>query len=219
MRFAEFKLLEAVSDPEIVKIQEKLKQLGYDLGTYGPKGDGIDGVMGPFTQKAIEAYKKGIKPADVAADTSNTDTSVRPGPNPNIDDDTRRKAEKQVTGMPVPGPVTGPFGRIVQGPKGNMIPHPGVDMRAKEGDPISAPADGKIVYAAPAGSAGNLVELMTADGIKHRFMHLSKIGVQVGQSVKMGDTLGLVGNTGFSKGAHLHWEKIASNGKEINPVA
>lgn len=215
MRFAEFKLLEAVSDPEIVKIQEKLKQLGYDLGTYGPKGDGVDGVMGPVTQKAIDAYKKGIKPTDVPK----PDTGVRPGPNPNIDDATRRKAEKQVDGMPVPGAVSGPFGRMVQGPKGNMIPHPGVDMRAKEGDPISAPVDGKIVYAAPAGTAGNLVELMTADGIKHRFMHLSKIGVQVGQSVKMGDTLGLVGNTGFSKGAHLHWEKIASNGKEINPVA
>jgi murein DD-endopeptidase MepM/ murein hydrolase activator NlpD len=202
MRFVEFKLSEAlVPNPEVVKQQKMLKAKGYNLGTFGPNKDGIDGVMGKFTKDALDAYQKGIPPDKV------TSPAPKPTPEPTGGDM-----------LPVNSEVTGPYGRIVTGPKGNKIPHPGVDMRASEGTPIVAPQTGKIVYAGAAGTAGNLVELVTGAGEKHRFMHLSKILVRNGDLVKKGQQIGLAGNTGFSKGAHLHWEKYAG-GTQVNPLA
>ena len=201
MRFVEFKLSEApIPNPEVIKQQTMLKAKGYNLGTFGPNKDGIDGVMGKFTRDALDAYQKGIPPNKVSPPS--------PAPEPTTSGDI----------LPVDSEVIGPYGRMVTGPKGNKIPHPGVDMRAGEGTPIVAPQDGKIVYAAAAGTAGNLVELVTSAGEKHRFMHLSKILVRNGDVVKKGQQIGLAGNTGFSKGAHLHWEKYAG-GKQVNPIA
>ena len=206
MRFVEFKLSEApVPNPEVIKQQTMLKAKGYNLGKFGPNKDGIDGIMGKFTRDALDAYQKGIPPDQVV--TPAPRPAPRPAPEPSGSDI-----------LPVNSEVIGPYGRMVTGPKGNKIPHPGVDMRASEGTPIVAPQTGNIVYAGAAGTAGNLVELVTGAGEKHRFMHLSKILVRNGDIVKKGQQIGLAGNTGFSKGAHLHWEKYAG-GTQINPLA
>ena len=208
MRFVEFKLSEApVPNPEVIKQQKMLKDKGYDLGTFGPNKDGIDGVMGKFTIDALDAYQKGIPPDKVVKPSPSPSPAPPPAPAPSGGDV-----------LPVNSEVIGPYGRMVTGPKGNKITHPGVDMRASEGTPIVAPQTGKIVYAAAAGTAGNLVELVTGAGEKHRFMHLSKILVRNGDIVKKGQQIGLAGNTGFSKGAHLHWEKYAG-GTQVNPLA
>jgi murein DD-endopeptidase MepM/ murein hydrolase activator NlpD len=202
MRFVEFKLSEApVPNPEVIKQQTMLKAKGYNLGKFGPNKDGIDGIMGKFTRDALDAYQKGIPPDQVVT------PAPKPAPEPSGSDI-----------LPVNSEVIGPYGRMVTGPKGNKILHPGVDMRASEGTPIVAPQTGNIVYAGTAGTAGNLVELLTAAGEKHRFMHLSKILVRNGDIVKKGQQIGLAGNTGFSKGAHLHWEKYAG-GRQVNPLA
>lgn len=219
MRFVEFKLLEAAPNPEIAKQQKMLKDKGYNIGTYGPNKDGVDGLMGPMTQAALQAYQQGIPPNQVRKPSANAvnkfekDNAIKPvaapvaGPASGTDV------------IPSKGPVTGQYGRTVTAPSGKKVPHPGVDIGAGEGAPIVAPQNGKIVYAGPAGTAGNLVELMTDSGEKHRFMHLSRILVQNGQMVRQGQKIGLVGNTGFSKGAHLHWEKYASSGQQLNPMA
>lgn len=209
MRFHEFQ--EPSNNSDIKKQQQMLVDKGYDLGPYGPKGDGVDGLLGPYTQAAIDAFQKGISPKDA------------PKPNRNdVDqfekDHPEQRTNRGNTKLPAKGPITGPYGRMVTGPKGNRIPHPGVDIGAPAGSDITAPGNGKIVYAAPAGTAGNLVELVTDEGEKHRFMHLSKILVRQGEHVRRGDVIGLVGSTGFSTGPHLHWEKYASDGKQVNPL-
>jgi murein DD-endopeptidase MepM/ murein hydrolase activator NlpD len=208
MRLKEFALREVTSNPDIIKFQYKLKALGYDLGNYGPKGDGVDGVMGPYTRAAIDAHKKGIAPNAVAKPEKSE-----------LDSFEKDNNIGKSSGMPAKGPITGSYGRMVRGPRGNVIPHPGVDIGAPAGSPISAPASGKIIVAGMAGSAGNLIELMSDDGERHRFMHCSKIVVSVGDKVKQGQTIGLVGSTGFSTGPHLHWEKYASSGRQQNPIA
>lgn len=195
---------EAHADPDVIDVQKQLKALGYDLGTFGPKGDGVDGILGPVTQAAIDAANKGIPPNGFDPDKFDKDTDSSSG---------------SKDGMPAKGPITGKYGRMVTGPKGNIIPHPGVDIGASAGSPITAPASGKIVFAGPAGSAGNLIELMSDSGEKHRFMHCSKILVSAGDVVKQGQKIGLVGSTGFSTGPHLHWEKYASSGRQVDPLA
>lgn len=194
MRFAELK---ESSSTLIKQIQQILSQLGFDLGPAG-----VDGKLGPYTQRAMDAYKTGKLPPK--KDTNGSDT-------------THQSSGSEL--IPAKGRVSGHYGRIVTGPKGNKIPHPGVDIAAPTGAPVVAPFDGKIVFAGSAGSAGNLVELITTDGVKHRFMHLSKILVGKGDAVKKGQSVGLVGSTGFSTGPHLHWEKYASGGKQVNPLA
>jgi murein DD-endopeptidase MepM/ murein hydrolase activator NlpD len=95
--------------------------------------------------------------------------------------------------------------------------HPGLDISADKGDPVYATADGKVVNAAAAGNYGNLVIVDHGYGIETRYGHLSAFKVKVGQAVKRGDLLGLVGSTGRATGAHLHYE-VRANGRILNPL-
>jgi len=207
MRFSEFKLNESVVNDALKKVQQYLMSKGYDLG---PTKD--DGLWGPYTKNAIDAYKAGTPPAQAKTQT--------PPPKTTPTANNQTTAAQLPTGdlMPTKGRITGPYGRTVPGPQGKPVKHPGVDIAAPEGTPIVAPAAGKVTFAGWANTAGNLVELVTQDGHKHRFMHMSKIVATAGSQVKAGDTLGLVGNTGFSRGNHLHWEKYAGTA-QLNPLA
>ena len=95
--------------------------------------------------------------------------------------------------------------------------HPGLDISADKGDAVYATADGKIVNAAPAGNYGNLVVVDHGYGIETRYGHLSAFKVTLGQTVKRGDLLGLVGSTGRATSSHLHYE-VRANGRILNPL-
>lgn len=95
--------------------------------------------------------------------------------------------------------------------------HPGLDISADKGDPVYATADGKVVNAAAAGNYGNLVILDHGYGLETRYGHLSAFKVKVGESVKRGDLLGLVGATGRATSSHLHYE-VRANGRILNPL-
>ena len=57
MRFKEFKLqLTESSDPQVLAMQKELKAAGADLGDFGPKHDGLDGMLGPYTRRAAEKF-------------------------------------------------------------------------------------------------------------------------------------------------------------------
>jgi murein DD-endopeptidase MepM/ murein hydrolase activator NlpD len=64
---------------------------------------------------------------------------------------------------------------------------------------------------------GNVVFIDHGQGVFSGFYHLSKILVTPGQTVSVGDRLGLVGSTGFSSGAHLHWS-LWVNGEYVDPI-
>jgi murein DD-endopeptidase MepM/ murein hydrolase activator NlpD len=84
--------------------------------------------------------------------------------------------------------------------------HAGQDFGAPTGVAIFAPADGTVAMAEPLDVRGNVVILDHGRGIFTGYWHLSEIMVSPGQQVRTGDVLGLVGTTGLSTGAHLHWE-------------
>ena len=94
--------------------------------------------------------------------------------------------------------------------------HPGLDIDGEKGDLVVAPANGVVVKAGWQGGYGNLIEVDHGNGLKTRYGHLSKVEVQVGDTVQRGQQMGLVGSTGRSTGPHLHYE-LRLNEKAINP--
>lgn len=95
--------------------------------------------------------------------------------------------------------------------------HSGLDFCGGSGLPISAPADGVVVFAGPLTVRGNATIIDHGWGVYSGIWHQSEIQVQVGQTVKKGDVIGLVGGTGRVTGAHLHWE-VWVNGIQVNPM-
>ena len=96
--------------------------------------------------------------------------------------------------------------------------HPGLDISADKGDPVYATADGTVVNASAAGNYGNLVVLDHGYGLETRYGHLSAFKIKLGQAVKRGDLLGLVGSTGRATSSHLHYE-VRVNNNPVNPLA
>ena len=94
--------------------------------------------------------------------------------------------------------------------------HPGLDIDGEKGDLVVAPANGVVSKASWTGGYGNLIEIDHGNGLKTRYGHLSKIDIQVGDSVQRSQQIGLVGSTGRSTGPHLHYE-LRLNEKAINP--
>ena len=108
---------------------------------------------------------------------------------------------------PVEGEATDAFG--VRGNPfggGSSEYHSGQDISAPKGTPVVAPADGRVTHAGWQSGYGNLVTIDHGNGLSTRYGHLSKTEGEVGQELKRGDLLGLVGSTGRSTGPHLHYE-------------
>jgi len=95
-------------------------------------------------------------------------------------------------------------------------PHTGVDVEAEEGDPVHAPNNGVVTLVDDLYYSGNSVVLDHGQGIFTMFFHLSKVLVTPGQQVKKGDVIALVGSTGRSTGAHLHWG-VRMQGARVDP--
>jgi murein DD-endopeptidase MepM/ murein hydrolase activator NlpD len=94
--------------------------------------------------------------------------------------------------------------------------HTGLDFRGNSGDPIRATAAGKVTQAGWNGGYGKLVEVDHGNGFATRYGHLSEINVSVGQSVRIGQTIGRLGSTGRSTGPHLHYE-TRIDGDAVDP--
>lgn len=85
--------------------------------------------------------------------------------------------------------------------------HSGIDMHAEVDSDVLAALDGKVLYADDTqGDYGKCVNIEHAGGLYTTYAHLDSIDVDAGQEVKQGDRIGGCGNTGNSKGPHLHFE-------------
>lgn len=95
--------------------------------------------------------------------------------------------------------------------------HKGQDIAAPMGTPVSATADGTIIIAGWQRGYGWVVYIDHGNGITTRYGHLSRIDVELGQTIRRGEQLGLVGSTGRSTGPHLHYE-VRINGQPVSPL-
>ncbi|MEL6543193.1 MAG: M23 family metallopeptidase [Myxococcota bacterium] len=118
---------------------------------------------------------------------------------------------------PVEGRITSKFGRV-PGPKKKKRNHTVIDISAPSGTPIVAPAAGRVVQAERSKvKYGNLLVLDHGNGFVTRYAHLKSFEVNVNDRVAVGEVIGLVGNTGYSTGPHLHFE-VLRDGKPVDPA-
>jgi len=95
--------------------------------------------------------------------------------------------------------------------------HRGLDIAAKEGSPVQAAADGRVVLAGSYRKHGKTVVLDHGLGITSLYLHMSHIQAEKGESVQRGDLIGYVGATGVATGPHLHWS-VYVQGTPVEPL-
>ncbi|WP_165305108.1 peptidoglycan DD-metalloendopeptidase family protein [Pedobacter sp. SYP-B3415] len=120
-------------------------------------------------------------------------------------------------GFPYSGRITSTFGQR-ENPFGfgNAERHKGVDIKGNTGDPVKATAQGRVTFAGYRGGYGKCIVLKHANGFETLYGHLSRINVEEGDRIKIGQLIGRIGSTGRSTGPHLHYE-VHRNGKFVNP--
>ena len=101
---------------------------------------------------------------------------------------------------------------------GTLRMHKGVDIHGNVGTPVYATGDGVVGFSGVTGSSyGTALEINHGFGYKTWYAHLSKCVARSGQHVRRGQLIAYSGNTGRSKGPHLHYE-VRKNGQQQNPV-
>ena len=171
---------------------------------HSPEIDELVGIGGPETVVAL----------DKAAD--HLEREVR-----HINDRLRTDILRLASiprGLPVSGYVTDGFGmrRNPFSGEGREV-HEGLDIAVDFGTPVTATADGLVIYASPHAGYGNLVIVYHSNGITTRYGHLSRITVEAGQRVSRSDQVGNAGSTGRSTGPHVHYE-IRENDQSVDPL-
>ena len=96
--------------------------------------------------------------------------------------------------------------------------HSGVDISGPLGEQIYATGNGKVIQVGhDFFGYGNYIIIDHGFGYKTRYAHLKNATVTIGRVVKRGEEIGFMGNTGRSKGPHLHYEVIYKN-RPVNPL-
>lgn len=113
--------------------------------------------------------------------------------------------------------LSSPFGMRLHPILGYYRMHNGVDMACPAWTPIYASRGGKVTIAKYSDSGGNYVQINHGDGYSSVYMHMIQYVVSYGDYVAQGQLIGYVGNTGLSKGNHLHFG-ISYNGTYVNPM-
>jgi len=96
--------------------------------------------------------------------------------------------------------------------------HHGLDIAGTYSDRIYASDPGRVTRSGWWGGYGNMVEINHGNGIVTRYAHASKLFVRVGDYVSRGETIAMIGSTGWSTGPHIHYEVIINGGK-YNPLS
>ncbi len=132
---------------------------------------------------------------------------------------THRKLDEQswLSGQPVAkGWISSPYGERKDPFTGKPAMHKGVDFAGKEGSDILAVAGGVVTYTGTRSGYGELVEISHEDGFVTRYGHNKEIKVAPGEVVRKGQAIALMGSSGRSTGAHVHFE-VYKHGRPVDP--
>ncbi|HKD53999.1 MAG TPA: M23 family metallopeptidase [Steroidobacteraceae bacterium] len=129
------------------------------------------------------------------------------------------KEEIHPEGRPVAtGFISSYFGERADPFDGTEAFHKGVDFAGTAGSNVVAVAAGVVTWAGERSGYGKLIEINHGDGFVTRYAHNARTLVTVGQTVKRGEAVALMGSTGRSTGPHVHFE-VLHNGRQVNPLS
>lgn len=129
------------------------------------------------------------------------------------------KEEIHPEGRPVAtGYISSYFGERADPFDGRETFHKGVDFAGSIGSDVVAVAAGVVTWAGERSGYGKLIEINHGDGYATRYAHNSRTLVSVGQTVKRGEAVALMGSTGHSTGPHVHFE-VLHNGRQVDPLS
>ncbi len=130
----------------------------------------------------------------------------------------RLQSEVSPTGRPVKqGWVSSYFGHRADPFTGQRTLHQGIDFAGRRDSEIIAVAAGVVIFSGERYGLGNVVEISHGNGYTTLYAHNNKLLVKLGDKVKKGQTIALMGSTGRSTGHHVHLE-ILKDGKAVNPL-
>lgn len=132
---------------------------------------------------------------------------------------TDQKTQNDVflAGRPVnKGWMSSRFGKRNDPITGRRAWHNGVDFAGKDGADVVTVAAGVVVYASPRNGYGKMIEINHGRGFSTRYGHHKELLVKVGDIVKKGQVIGLMGSSGRSTGPHVHFE-VFKNGRVVDP--
>lgn len=127
-------------------------------------------------------------------------------------------------------PLSFPFSQnlkiVIKRPYGDSLPDPftgevkkhnGIDLAAERGTVVISPADGDVVSVRDDTFFGKTVKIKHSNGYETFYAHLGGVSVKFGQKVKKGTAIGVVGESGWTTGPHLHYE-LTKNGVYLDPM-
>lgn len=124
-----------------------------------------------------------------------------------------------ITGEPVNlGYVSSTFGRRSDPFSGQVAFHEGMDFAGAAGSDVVAVAAGVVTWSAEKSGYGNMVEVNHGNGFKTRYGHCQENLVKIGDVVKKGQVIALLGTSGHSTGPHVHFE-VYKNGRVVDPAS
>lgn len=124
-----------------------------------------------------------------------------------------------VAGLPIKkGWMSSRYGMRTDPFTGRLAWHAGVDFAGKSGSDIVSVASGVVTWASKRYGYGLLVEVNHGNGYKTRYAHCKETIVKVGDVVRKGQVLALMGSSGRSTGPHVHFE-VYKNGRTVDPAA
>jgi murein DD-endopeptidase MepM/ murein hydrolase activator NlpD len=123
-----------------------------------------------------------------------------------------------IEGLPVIGAIASRFSRARRHPLLKVVrPHLGVDVAARRGTQITAPAPGRVSFVGRKFGFGLVVEIEHGNGVVTRYAHCGSALVSEGARVQRGVPIATVGTSGLSTGPHLHYEVLV-NGRQVDPL-
>ena len=223
---------------QLIEMQERMGTMEVLKDRFANLANPLPAQFAPgrLNQNVMSSFKQEeIKPVDSLAFAPLTNKLASPDPRELLRQATAfneslAKAEqrwlgqlKVISQLPTGSPVaknagmSSDYGTRIDPFTHSLAYHPGIDFSVSHGSPIMATGDGVISKIDVDRNNGQYLEIEHASGFTTRYAHVSSFSVRAGDSVKRGQVIAAVGNTGRSTGPHLHYE-IRYQGVSINPL-
>lgn len=188
-------------------------------------------VLVSAKQSELQTYESDISDAETQVEDLQEDIKAQEELIKELEEIERKRKEEEakrqaalvtydggVFAWPLPGhyTISSEYSTRTDPISGETAFHNGIDIPAPTGTQITAAYDGEVAWSYYSSTAGNWIGIDHGNGLYTIYMHCSKSLVSEGDKVTKGQAIGLVGSTGRSTGAHLHFS-VRLNGEYVNP--